>query len=652
MRSVVIGIDAAGDDGYPVTFREVDPGCGEGGQSAAERIGTISPEVVETDVVLLARRLQRRYAEPDGRAAVGDELAALLPAGAWPADLAGCPDCGQQSDGHHLVVYFDIKPKCLQALPWELLRGEDRFLFLESGHACVRGAGTPAPAVLTRPKMPIKMLILVGPRVDQVQAELEISGIRQSANRFADMWQISVLRNPDQEQLDREIRQSKPHIFHLIGHAGWVSGQVVAEVEGPGSAWAFGVEQIDQLFPADGPTPGLFVLNGCDSAGMVGGLLAKHPGRRSVIAMQGKIDAEAAALFSVAFYQGLHAGADLAHAVQAGRAELRRLPRDPAVKLDWATPVLTLAPSGAALVHDLCAINAHQTRITPIGRPAGRWPPLDRISEYRVLEGGAPLTGVYGAQGAGKSFLVHRYLRACRLNGELTAFLDLGRREGLWSQREALAQAIDVAGLIEDEYGDRLADRDPEGSCGLAAVFKELVELAAELRAPNPELGVRRAYGRFVALLDKIASACGAPLVFLFDRVERIATESGKSFDEIMLGHRLSTNRKPDASRLIAVADGPGGQGGFHRLSDWPDPHVPTVLLGHYAQTDHRDISRELCARLHLAQIPDDAEEIRARLETMILGMFSLRLTNNMGSGPTEIMQQVELAFPSPGGMC
>ena len=215
---------------------------------------------------------------------------------------------------------LDVRPVGLAALPWELLRGEREWIFLQNSLSAWRG---PAPRPLTEDADAGRYESWLSSATHRTG----MSSLTRNSPRSPVRWPASlaativeILDGPSRDSYLREIDRLRPHVLHFIGHGmprlpgrdaeltfNWVPQEPAAEGEPP-QPWGLNSHAIRYL--ADW-VPRLVVINACRTAGdpldPVGGFAEAFlaAGVRSVVSMQADIDSPTAVQFSAALYKGL-----------------------------------------------------------------------------------------------------------------------------------------------------------------------------------------------------------------------------------------------------------------------------------------------------------------------------------------------------------
>jgi hypothetical protein len=275
-----------------------------------------------------------------------------------------------QRDGRplRLRLRLDATPE-LAALPWELLRDDerDRFLAVSSQVQVVRHLGRPEPVRDVALDGPLRVLVVVSSPSDlpPLAVEREWQLLVDEVQPLVDAGRLELRRvePPTFEQLGRELLDGPWHVFHFIGH-GEQGAASLAFCDAGGRADPVSADALAVAL-ADSVALRLAVLNAChtaeasghDAFGGVAHELLEHS-LPAVVAMQFAISDAAAVVFAGRFYAAISHGWAVDRAVGDARTALYRRGSE------WATPVVHLRGDG--VVFDVGA------------RSAGRRPPARR----------------------------------------------------------------------------------------------------------------------------------------------------------------------------------------------------------------------------------------------------------------------------------
>ncbi|MFQ5639218.1 MAG: CHAT domain-containing protein [bacterium] len=270
---------------------------------------------------------------------------------------ASLDEVEQKEHGLRLRLRLTDVPE-LADLPWEYIYNPslNRFLSLSISSPIVRYLEL---SVRHRPlevKPPLRVLVMISspynfPKLD---VEQEWAKLKHAFAEFEKDGQVVLERmeNATLATLQRHLRKKRYHIFHFMGHAGFVQqaqdGVLILEDEQdrgrPVSAQYLGTLLHDH------PSLRLALLNACEGArasrndpfsGTAQSLVQQ--GLPAVIAMQFEVTDEASITFSQWFYEFLAKG----HPVDECLSEARKAIFTQGNDIEWGTPVLYMrAPDG------------------------------------------------------------------------------------------------------------------------------------------------------------------------------------------------------------------------------------------------------------------------------------------------------------------
>jgi len=143
---------------------------------------------------------------------------------------------------------------------------------------------------------------------------------------------VVVLEQPSRSSLRDQVRTTRPHVVHFVGHgqfdAEHAEGQIALVGQTDRADWV-GENVLAQLLDADGTLPRLALFHSCDGAQVdygasFAGLAPRliNRGVQCVVAMQYAVTNRTALEFARVFYDRLGRGLPVDEAVQAGRMEL------------------------------------------------------------------------------------------------------------------------------------------------------------------------------------------------------------------------------------------------------------------------------------------------------------------------------------------
>src|ERR1017187_9898637 len=359
MSTMIIKIDEpVVGGGYRITLRDFDPLSREFGSeiNIEDEIQYPLPalgEATEDAATLISGVLQDRRRPPEALRDIGRYLHDLLKANEvgrkW---FSLCEESDCIGNEVRMRTYIDIQPEMLQRLPWELIpykigHGEnpDDAAFKSRGHRVMRGRPEQQGVVpaLTPAPLPIRVLVVVCDKSQELRAEDEVDAIYAGLCRQPGVWQVEVLREPNWDALADTLRVFPPQILHLIAHAGNTKPSTF-KVRRPAPAagadrdyWDLTVGDIEELLVDQESLPLLFVLNACHTAAMVPAERFRRLGTKGVIVTQAEINSAEAVCFTQAFYRHLADKGSLENAMWHARVEMRRRRRFD--HHDWGIPV-------------------------------------------------------------------------------------------------------------------------------------------------------------------------------------------------------------------------------------------------------------------------------------------------------------------------
>jgi tetratricopeptide (TPR) repeat protein len=248
-----------------------------------------------------------------------------------------------------LRVRLDIRHTRLKTMPWELMTptlGEDFALVLSPNRPITRCIYDLTPITDMEPPQPLRMLVVVSQpeNVPLFDAAKILRTLRETlaTHQRARRIEVKTEKHVTPAGLG-ELLTSDYDIVHYVGHGMFDDGKGSLLLE----------DEAGQAQPMDGRTFGnllvgantrLLVIEACRLAepspldphlGVADAAL--HAGVPAVVAMQGPITDDEAALFSRAFYSKLIDGEPLESCVAHGRRHILTVMRD---RPSWAAPVL------------------------------------------------------------------------------------------------------------------------------------------------------------------------------------------------------------------------------------------------------------------------------------------------------------------------
>jgi hypothetical protein len=370
-------------------------------------------------------------------------------------------------DSHRLLLRIDPKAEELATIPWEFMRNDGMPLFTDVNRPVARAVAAFDPALRLAPvHWPLRVMLVVGSKDEQVRISEEIGHVRDAFRRVCGLVDLEVAWLPNREYIRTMCAAMRPHVFHFVGHGAVdddLGGHLrLEQPNGPVVQWT----APDIRGDLDDCGIRLAVLNACQS-----GQEGEHRGARAaaaglaalkvpaVIAMQGPITGKAAALFAKGLYQSLSAGVPLDRAVAKARLEVTDVA--PVNERDYAMPSLVLrAPPELIL-------GLGDPWVTLSGQPrlAGMLSFVDRIAMRQQLwkrlkpdqVTGSRVLTVTGPARTGKGSLVRWCLGVALVRGYPVAFADLSKDRYVDSAGFLDRLIAAVSAGCADEIRDELA---------------------------------------------------------------------------------------------------------------------------------------------------------------------------------------------------
>lgn len=264
--------------------------------------------------------------------AAGDELYKRIALGAVGAEIAKL--------GRGCRFVLDLRTPELEALPWELLRRDDEYLFTDSHVPWSIETSVKQSKNATEAKpfeLPLRVLVVIGHEPDdpKVRGDDELRVLEDTLHPCQVQMLLRVLVRPDPQDIERALEEFQPHVFHFIGHGELKNGRAVFRVfsnrraklsQPPNDVWD--AERVTAVFKRNG-APRLVILNACEAgspqttSNLIQAFL--KAGARFVIAMQAEIMSTAALTFSERLYEHIVQQRPLDVAVAEARHALGNL---------------------------------------------------------------------------------------------------------------------------------------------------------------------------------------------------------------------------------------------------------------------------------------------------------------------------------------
>ncbi|HUP18094.1 MAG TPA: CHAT domain-containing protein [Acidimicrobiia bacterium] len=337
------------------------------GQATGRFTLPFSPIELENFVLKVGRTRSgvRKMGSPEGSAAemFGKKLYETVFAG----EVGICfrrsiDDAGLANRGLRVRIRTSDAPT-LNNIPWEFVwaEGLGRFVALSNQTPVVRYIDLPTRIRPLAIAPPLRILLMVSnpTDVEALDVQREVDLLRDATEDLVSSRRVElvVMEDANMASLAQRLRREEFHIFHFIGHGGFVDGDGVLVLEDSSErARPVKGQHLGTIFHDHGSLR-LAVLNACEGArasaedpfsGVAPSLIRQ--GIPAVIAMQFEITDAAAIQFAHEFYLAVADGYPVDAAVTEARKGIFAADND----LEWATPVLYMrAPDG--MIFDLTA---------------------------------------------------------------------------------------------------------------------------------------------------------------------------------------------------------------------------------------------------------------------------------------------------------
>lgn len=267
----------------------------------------------------------------------------------------------QHAQGLRIRLHLTHAPD-LCNLPWEFLYNPTDNLFFAPSNVTpiIRYLDLPRPTTALEVQWPLQILVMIAnPRdldYSQLDSDKEWHKIKESLADLEQRKLVNVVRlkSATLSALQHELRLSKYHIFHFVGHGSFSqqnqTGMLILEDEQRRTRFVNG-DKFGALL-RDHSSLRLVLLNACEGARsshsdpLTG--VAQHLGQQgipAVIAMQFAITDQAAITLSQEFYRAI---ADN-YPVDAALSEARKALFTHRDNIEWGTPVLFLRTHSAQI---------------------------------------------------------------------------------------------------------------------------------------------------------------------------------------------------------------------------------------------------------------------------------------------------------------
>ena len=265
-----------------------------------------------------------------------------------------------------LRLRLGLKDDRLAALPWEVLHSGDRALATGTNIAFSRFRfGTGHLDTFPPPNQPLKILMAIAAPSDRegLKLQRECEELRQELRSHGKLHpyntphnapeiQLSILQQPDREELTRALEHNHYQVLHYAGHSsfGTEGGQLYLVSNKTGLAEPLGGDDLAGLLANNGVQ--LAVFNSCrgayaatDAVGASERNLSEASiarGIPAVLAMAERIPDEVALTLSRLFYRNLSQGHPVD--VSLNRARQGLISAYGSNQLYWALPILSMHP--------------------------------------------------------------------------------------------------------------------------------------------------------------------------------------------------------------------------------------------------------------------------------------------------------------------
>jgi hypothetical protein len=569
---------------------------------------------------------------------IGEYLAGLLLAG----DVEACWDKIRRSHPDGVRTLLRIEPADLRLLPWELMdRAGDR-LFVDPVSVLARvqqlddDAQPPGSGFV-----PIRVLVVEGQRDISLGTVDEVRAIKRALSRFGGRVEAEFLTEPSETTLRAAYERLTPHVFHFIGHGTQAPKTNEAALQvfdrGAGKIWLLTSEYVRNLLR---PAPRLAVMNACRSGAVtdvrslteafLGG------GTAAVIAMQGDVRGQSAAMFGGGLYQALAEGQRIDEAVTRARKDVYAAVGVARHGRDWFLPSLTLRVRPERVLPTTCALTGPQWRRVEsrlrsrdgfrvfVDRSdqryrVARWVDADAGTEPRLLV-------LEGESSTGKSSLLHWIRRRCALRGHRVRYVNF-RGDGSLNLVGALCAIRDTD---EDAPG-----RGRPAADAFAGFNYDLPYLAAGRLPVEPTLGQVPPAGPpptpaslqpgAVILVDRLlesfrdalgAATADSPLILIFDHLDGLLASTFQQELYRELIRRIAEDDDVPGLRLVVAltTDQVGAYWPAHdrHVGEWidvdlcqPDQWVPlaedvVLALGKEFREEYLAVFKAMAPLIHV----------------------------------------------------
>ncbi|MBI4720010.1 MAG: CHAT domain-containing protein [Chitinivibrionia bacterium] len=254
-----------------------------------------------------------------------------------------------------LIITFTSTNPWIADFPWEMMYDPARKRFLHFGDICLFRGVMSTTAAVALPILPMVIRMLIAVSMPRDQAELdykkEVKELRTALAPLVESRRlyIDVLEHTSMRSLRNQLRRTRYHILHYIGHGDYDeasdTGTLILEKDRTGISEPAGSDDLCDAIRAHAPQMRLAVLNGCETAeggradfnrGVAPALVAS--GLPCVIGNRLIVGDGAAVTFSSIFYEELSKRRSLAEAIMSARRALAT--SSDFEPYEWAVPII------------------------------------------------------------------------------------------------------------------------------------------------------------------------------------------------------------------------------------------------------------------------------------------------------------------------
>lgn len=337
-----------------------------------------------------------------------------LYSGLFQGNLRDSWTCAQGIAQHRrevLQLRLGLKGRRLPPLPWEVLHAGDRPLAAGTDVVFSRyqpGTSLHKQTKIATPGLPLKILMAIAAPSDRdsLQLKREVLHLQQELHHTSTLnpqlqapeIQLTILEQPDREQLTQALEQGHYQVLHYAGHSnlGARGGELYLVSGRTGLTETLSGEDLAGLLVNNGIQ--MAVFNSCRGAYGEASEATGDTGERNlaealvkrgipaVLAMAERIPDDVALTLTRLFYRNLNQGYPVDLSLSRARAGL--ISAYGSHQLYWALPILYLHPDFdgylSATQTELWGVGVQETA----GEVAALPPGLPKTSEYPPRRGG------------------------------------------------------------------------------------------------------------------------------------------------------------------------------------------------------------------------------------------------------------------------